>query len=132
MRLTVAGTVLFLVGVALVGCSEDKPAVCSSVDNLEASVDDVKDIDVTASGAVDELKDGLAAIKSDLAEVKSEAKTEFSPQIDTVESSFGALTTSIDAAIADPTAATLAAVGTAVSPFTTAVQTLVSDIQSTC
>ncbi|MGH3458821.1 hypothetical protein [Aeromicrobium sp.] len=132
MRLTVAGTVLFLVGVALVGCSEEEPAVCSSVASLETSVDDVKDIDFTEPAAVEELKSGLASIKSDFAEVKSDAKAEFSSQIDAVESSFGALATSVDAAIADPTAAALSAVGAAVSPFTNAVQTLVSDIQSTC
>jgi hypothetical protein len=132
MKLSVLAATVALVGVTLGGCSDDKPAVCASVESLETAVNDVKDIDITASGAIDDLKTGLATIKSDLADVKSDAKAEFAPQIDAVDSSFGTLRTSVEAAIADPTAATLAAVGAAVAPFTTAVQTLVSDIKSTC
>ena len=39
---------------------------------------------------------------------------------------------SVDAATADPSAETLAAVGTAVGPFTSAVETLINDVQDTC
>lgn len=132
MKLAAAVTATLLLGAALVGCSDDKPAVCDSVDNLKTSVEDVQNIDITASSAVSDLESGLNTIKSDLATVKTDAKSQYASQIDAVNSAFTTLTTSIDAAKADATGTTLAAVGAAVAPFTTAVQTLFDDIQSTC
>jgi hypothetical protein len=131
-RFTGIATVALLLGAALVGCSDDKPAVCSSVDNLKTSVDDVKNIDVTSSGAVSDLESGLTTIKSDLADVKTDAKSQYASQLDAVDSALAKLTTSVDAAKTDPSAATLAAVAAAAAPFNNAVQTLISDVQSTC
>jgi hypothetical protein len=132
MRLAGVATVTLLLVATLVGCSDDKPAVCSSVDNLKTSVDDVKNIDVTSSSAASDLESGLTTIKSDLADVKTDAKSQFSSQLDAVDSALATLTTRVDAAKADPSANTLAAVGAAVAPFNSAVQTLISDVQSTC
>jgi hypothetical protein len=123
----------FMLGGILVGCSDDdKPAVCSSVNDLATSVDDVKSVDFTASGALAELQSGLTTIRADLANVKTEAKSEFADEISAVDSAFTTFTTSVDAAKADPTAATLGSVATAVAPFTTAVETLINDVKSTC
>jgi hypothetical protein len=132
MRLAGVATVTLLLGATLVGCSDDKPAVCSSVDNLKTSVDDVTNIDVTSSGAASDLESGITTVKSDLADVKTDAKSQFSSQLDAVDSALATLTTRVDAAKADPSASTLAAVGAAVAPFKSAVQTLISDVQSTC
>ena len=129
ITLTMAALVL---SASLVGCGEDKPAVCGSVDNLKTSVNDLKDIDVTSSSAVSDLESGLTTIRADLDDVKTDAKSEFSPQIEAVDTSYAAVKTSVDAAKADPSATTLAAAGTAVSAFGTDVETLISDIQSTC
>jgi hypothetical protein len=131
-RLTGVATVALLLGVTLVGCSDDKPAVCSSVDNLKTSVDDVENIDVTSSSAASDLESGLTTIKSDLADVKTDAKSQYASQLDAVDSALATLTTRVDAAKADPSADTLAAVGAAVAPFNSAVQTLISDVESTC
>jgi hypothetical protein len=131
-RLIGVAAVTVLLGATLVGCSDDKPAVCSSVDNLKTSVDDVKNIDVTSSGAASDLESGLTTIKSDLADVKTDAKSQYASQLDAVDSALATLTTSVDAAKAHPSADTMAAVGAAVAPFNSAVQTLISDVQSTC
>jgi len=117
---------------SLTACSEDEPAVCSSVDNLQASVDDVQGIDVSSSTALSDLETGLTAIGSDLSDVKADAKAEFSTQVDAVQASYDALTASVDAAKASASAATLSAAGTALSTFGTDVQTLVTDVQGTC
>ena len=117
---------------SLAACGGDKPAVCGSVDDLKSSVDDVKDIDVTSSGAVSDLQTGLTSVESDLAAVKADAKSEFSSQIQGVQQSFATLKTSVDAAKADPTASTLSTAGAALSAFDTGVESLVTDIQSTC
>ena len=132
MRLTGLATVTVLLGATLVGCSDDQPAVCSSVDNLKTSVDDVTNIDLTSSSAASDLESGLTTIKSDLADVKTDAKSQFAPQLDAVDSALATLTTSVQAAKTDPSADTLAAVEAAVAPFNNAVQTLISDVQSTC
>jgi hypothetical protein len=121
-----------LLGAGLVGCSDDKPAVCSSVDDLQTSVHNLEDIDVTSSSAVSDLEGGLATIESDLATVKTDAKSEFSSQIDAVDTSYTVLRTSVEAAKANPSTDTLAVVGTAASAFDTAVDTLASDVESTC
>ena len=50
MRATVVAVAMaFPLSLALVGCSEDKPAVCSSVDDLKSSVDDLTNIDASSS-----------------------------------------------------------------------------------
>lgn len=132
MRLAPALAAALLVGTALVGCSDDKPAICDSVDNLNSSIEDVKNVDVTSSSAVSDLESGLATVKTDLNTVKTDAKSQYATQVDAVDSAFTTLTTSVDAAKANPSSATLAAVAAAVEPFTTAVKKLSDDVKSTC
>ncbi len=94
---------------SLAACSEEQPAVCGSVDNLEASVDDVQQIDVAAAADLTELQSGLAAIESDLADVKADAAAEFASQIDSVEASYDALVSSIESATTSVSADSLTA-----------------------
>jgi hypothetical protein len=122
----------FALSASLAACSEDEPAVCSSVDSLKASVDDVQGIDVSSSTALSDLESGLIAVGSDLSDLKADAKAEFSTQVDTVQASYDALTASVDAAKASASAATLSAAGTALSAFGTDVQTLITDVKDTC
>ena len=132
MKFAAAVAATLLVGSVLVGCSNDKPAVCDDVNNLKTSVEDIKSIDVTSPGAVSDLESGLTAIKSDVAAVKTDAKSQYATQVDAVDSAFTTLTTSVDAAKADPSATTFAAVTAAAGTLTTAVQKLADDVNSTC
>ena len=126
--------VSFLLGASLVACGggNDKPAVCESVDTLKGSISDLKDIDITSSGAVSSLETGLATVKTDFDALKTDAKSEFSPQIKAVDSAYTVLQSSAEAAKSDPSAASIAAVATAAATFASSVQTLVSDVQATC
>lgn len=117
---------------SVVSCGEDTPAVCGSVNDLKTSVANVQKIDVTASGAINDLKAGLSAIQSDLAQVKADATSQFGSQLSTVESSYEALRTSVQSVQSGASAATLAEAGAALSTFGTDVQKLISDIQTTC
>jgi len=128
----VTAVVALALATTLAACGEDEPAVCSSVDTLRDSVEDLKNIDVTSSGALSELESGLTTIQGDLADVKSDAESEFASQIDAVETGFSAVRTSIEAAKSDPSAATLAAAGTALSSFASTVGTFIDDVRSTC
>ena len=132
MKLIPVAALTLALAIPLTGCGEDQPAVCSSVDDLQTSVDEVRDIDVSSSGALGDLESGLEAVGSDLSDVKSDAKAEFSSQIDTVQASYDALAASIDAAKESASAATLGAAATALSTFGSDVRTLVTDVQKTC
>ena len=123
--------VTLLFGASLVACGGDQPAVCSSSDTLESSIEDLKDIDVKADG-LSALQTQLATIKGDLADVKDDATSEFSAQIDAVDTSYAALKASADTAKSDPSVTSLAAVATAVSALVSDAKTLASDVQSTC
>jgi hypothetical protein len=123
-----------LLGASLVACGggNDKPAVCDSVDTLKGSIGDLKDIDITSSGAVSSLETGLATVKTDFDALKTDAKSEFSPQIQAVDSAYTVLQSSAEAAKSDPSAASIAAVAAAAATFASNVQTLVQDVQATC
>ncbi len=64
--------------------------------------------------------------------MKTDAKSQFSSQIEALDTSYAALETSAKDAKADPSVATLGAIATAWSAFSTGVRSLISDIESTC
>jgi len=143
MKPAIAVTGLFL-ALFLTACSDDEPdeaaetsappeaAVCSSVDDLKTSFDDVKEVEVDSGTALPDLQSGVAAIESAFADVKADAKSEFAAPVAAVESSLAALKTSVEAATTAESAETLAAAGAALSTFGTEAQALIDDIESTC
>ena len=56
MKLIAAAVMTLALSTPLAACGEDKPAVCSSVDSLKSSVNDVKKIDVSSSTALSDLE----------------------------------------------------------------------------
>ncbi|TCN31659.1 hypothetical protein EV644_12678 [Kribbella orskensis] len=133
MRSSAVRAVAALVlGVSLVGCSSDNAAVCDSVDNLKTSVDNAKKIDVTSSTGVSDLQNGLAAIDTNLAQVKTDAKSDFSSELTAVETAYNALKTSLATAKSAPAAATLATALSASQAFVASVDTLSTKVKSTC
>ena len=131
-KLVLTAATFVMLSASLVACGDDTPAVCGSADQLQSSVDKVKDIDVTETNGLDELKSQLETIDGDLDQLTNDAKSEFSSQVDAVATTFEALMASVQAATTDPSADTLAAAVTAWSAFSTNVQTLISDVESTC
>lgn len=119
-----------LLGAGLSGCS-DQPAVCDSVDALQASVDNLKDINLSENG-VGEISDSLSTIEDDLRQVKTDAKAEWSAQVDAIEADATELTSTVETAQQGPSASTLGAVGTAVSTLVDDVTALAEDVSSTC
>ena len=124
--------VVLSASVAACGGGDAPPAVCGSVDTLKSSVDDLKATEVTSASGLSDLKSGLTKVGDDVAQVKSDATSEFSSQIKTVESSYAALTSSVKSAGTSPSADSVKAAGTALTTFRTDVQKLVTDVQSTC
>ncbi|MGO4257553.1 hypothetical protein [Marmoricola sp. RAF53] len=135
MRLHVPATALcgLLLAATLTACGgNDQPAVCGDVNDLKDSIAGLKDIKVGSGSALDDLESALNNIRGDLTTVKKEANSQFATQIDGVESALNALRAGVTDAVKDPSAAAVAAVGTTLSTFVTAVQTLVDDVQATC
>ena len=140
MRPTIAVTAatLILLGASLTGCAKDEPAkaaepaVCASASDLETSIKDLQNIDLTSSGALADLQTGFTTVKSNLADVKSDAKSEFSSQIAAIDTAYEALKTSLDAATSNPSVAALTAAGAALAALGTDVKTLATDVKSTC
>lgn len=127
-----AAVTLAFLGASLIACGDDTPAVCESADDLQASYGAVKEVDLTQSGALDDLKTDLASVKTDLGMVKADATSEFDTQIKAVTTAYDVLEPAVDAAVADPSAATLAAVAQSLASFGTAVQALIDDVEATC
>ena len=132
LRLVMTAAGFVMSSAALVACGEDTPAVCGSAEQLQSSFDDLKDIDITEANGPEEFKSQVETVDGDLDQLTNDAKAEFSSQVDTVIATFEALKTSAQAATADPSADTLAAATTAMSAFTTEVQALIKDVESTC
>ena len=136
-RLRAALPVLFL-GALIAGCSSDDtsesegpPAVCSSVEALQTSVDELQDVQVTDDGLT-AVQDAVASVETDVRQVVDDATSELEPQVDQLQADVDDLRSSVDAALDAPSADTLRAVGSSISTLTDAVTGLAEDVGSTC
>src|SRR5687767_14221930 len=70
----------------LVGCGggEHAPAVCSDVEALGASIDELTNVDLRQDGP-STLKDAFDQVMSDLGEVKKSATDEYADEVDAVD-----------------------------------------------
>jgi hypothetical protein len=115
----------------LAACGGDQPAVCDAVDSLQASVDNLKDVQLSENG-VNALTSALTQVKQDLQQVGTDAKAEFGDDVSTIEAAVTSLQSSVAAAKSGPTAATLAAVGTAIEGVGTSLAALQDAVSGTC
>lgn len=119
--------------VALAGCGSDdeEPAVCSSVDDLRTSVSAVTGVQVQ-QGALATLQDDLGTVKSDLSAVVEDAKDEYSEEVDAVQQAANDLSSSVEVAVASPSAAAAGAVRTAARALGSTLNALVDAVEDTC
>jgi hypothetical protein len=131
-RLLASVAAMFLLAGGLAGCgSNDKPAICSSVDTLKESVQNLKDVQIGA-GTLATVQSDVSTIKKDLTQVKADAKSQYGAQVNKVQASASTLSTSVQAAKAGPSITTFAAIGTSASTLAADVKTLADDVSSTC
>src|SRR5690349_19488011 len=107
-----------MVGAAGGACSSSssspsKPPLCSSLDALKASVHTLGNTDIRANG-VSQLRTDLEKVVTDANAVVSDAKDQYAPQVARIKADVTGLKTAAAAAQANPSAATLGAVGTAI------------------
>jgi hypothetical protein len=118
----------------LVGCGgTDQPSsdFCKSVDALSAAVLAINETPLSKS-TVDALKSWAAGVKTGVANLVDSAGSEFSDEVDAVESTANKLADSVGAAVDQPTPDTLYAARTALSTFTTAVSDLGKAVSQSC
>jgi len=116
----------------LVGCGgDDKPAVCSSVDALKTSVEDLKNVEVSPSGLT-KLQADLTQVRSDLSQVKTDAKEQYAGQIDAVDQAATSLSSGLSAAAGSPSVSTLASVGADIQSLSSALTALGAAVKDTC
>ena len=109
----------------------DTPAVCSSVDALEKSVDDVKNVNLDRN-ALPTLKTSLSKVQSAVSQVKRDAKDQYATEVDAVDKAASSVSSSLQGAGASPSAQSLSNVATAVQSLGASVTTLQDSVKSTC
>ena len=127
---------LVTIGVLLAGAisacsSDDKPPICSSVDALKSSVQNLRDVQVQ-QGAVSEIKSDAAEVKSDFDTLKTDAKGQYSTQIAAVNNALVATSNSANKAAAAPSASALLGLTASLKSLGTATAALTSAVKNTC
>ena len=121
-----------VVASALVSCGGDTPpAVCSDVDALSASFEQLKNVDVSQGGLA-KLKDDFDQVRSDLSEVKQSATDEYADKIDAVDQAATSLSTHLSAATSAPSADTIAPLRGDLQALGTSLTALKEDVEGTC
>jgi outer membrane murein-binding lipoprotein Lpp len=125
--------VLAIAALVAAGCGgDDKPAYCSDVSDLQQSVDDLKNVRLTESGALSTLQTDLQTVQSNADAVVSSAKQDFSSQTSALKSSVSKLSTTIEQLPSSLTAQQLAPVAQGISSVVTSVKDLDSATSSAC
>ncbi|HET7489216.1 MAG TPA: hypothetical protein VFJ85_14895 [Acidimicrobiales bacterium] len=118
--------------VLLAACSNDsKPAVCTDVDNIQKTVDDLKNVKPEA-GALGNIQSELTTLKQQFGILRTDAKSQFQTETTALSASLDSLSSAVDAAKANPSLSTLAPVGTALAGVKDTGQSLVSAVKGTC
>jgi outer membrane murein-binding lipoprotein Lpp len=117
----------------LTACSSStsKPAVCTDVANLKTSVQDLKNVNVRENG-VSAVSDQLSKIEQQFNTLKTDAKGQYSTQIDDLSKALSGLSSSVNAAKGNVNSATLSAVAAAAGSVVSAGNNLVTAVSNTC
>jgi hypothetical protein len=136
-----AGMLVLSAGAVIAGCSSDgtssspettgPPALCSSTDALQASMTDLRDVQVVENGTA-ALEEAVASVRSDLENVVDDAKAEYSTQVDDLQAGFNAVQEATTVALNAPSGGTLSAVTSSIRALADDVNTFADDVASTC
>ncbi len=127
-------TCALVVALLAAGCSSsssNKPAVCSSIDQLKTSVKSLQDVQPSVNG-LGTLKSSLTAVGDDLQQVGADAKSSFAPQATQIRGDVTALQSAIDKATGSRSLTDISAAATAAKTLGSSVQKLLDDAKSTC
>ena len=117
--------------VPLTACGADTPAVCSSVDDLSVSIEHLGELQLGENGRA-QLESQLADVRTDLAQVRSDADQQYGEQVDDVTAAAADVRTQLKAAKADPSQSTLRPLGAAISDLGSSARALSDAVAGTC
>jgi hypothetical protein len=124
---------LAIAALAGAGCGgDDEPGYCSDVSDLQQSVDDLKNVQLSESGALSTLQTELQEVQSNADAVVSSAKQDFPDETSALKSSVSTAATTIEQLPDSPTAQQLAPLAQEISAVVTAAQGLDSATSSAC
>jgi uncharacterized protein YukE len=131
-RLVMIAVAACMAAVLLSACGgSSKPSYCSSVSNLEKSVQDLKNVNVVSSGTSG-LKSALQKVESSAKSVISSAKSDFPSETSAVSSSVDALTTSVNGLSGPPSTGQIAQIAQQAGAAVNAVKSFVDSTKSKC
>jgi hypothetical protein len=133
-RRRTAGTVAaaVLCAGALVACGgSSKPAYCSSLKNLEASIKALPSTNIVQTG-LNGLETAVSKVQADAQTTINDGKSDFPTETSALKSSIETLTSTVKAAVSTPTPATIAQIPAQVSAAVTAVNNFQSATKSKC
>ena len=115
------------------GCGDDESEVCQSLQDLQASVQSLGDIELEDTSA-DELQQAANEIVTDADEARDAADEELGQEIDTFKATVEALVADLEAASAEGelTRDSLAEIGTSVGSVVTGFETLQAAAPDDC
>ena len=109
---------------AAAGCGGEEAAVCGDLENIQSSIQDVRDIEL-GEGALEDLQQTAADIEADLQAAEEDADAELGDELD-------ALRTAVQALVAEAeTAAAAGLSGESVQALTTAISDVRTSFQAT-
>ena len=106
-------------------------ARAASADALRSSLSSLTDVQVVQEGT-DSLQAAWTQVQDDWAQFADDARAEHSDDVDGVQADADAARDAVEAAVAGPSAQTLAAAGTAITAFVQNAGALVDEVRSTC
>ncbi len=131
---TRSGLVALALTAAVTGCGSttaSKPAYCTNVANLKASIKALPNTNVVQNG-VSALEASVNKVKTDAEAVVSSAKSEFSGETTALKTAVDTLSTTVKQATASPSVSTLALIPAQASAVVTAAKNLESAVSSKC
>ena len=118
------------VAMGMSACSSSPPAYCSSRDNLQNSVNGLKNLN--ASSGVSGLKSQVDKIQADATSVVNSAKSDFPTETSAITSSVNALKSSVSALSSSPSASQIATVSKDAGNVATSVTNFMNASNSKC
>jgi hypothetical protein len=115
----------------LTACGTDVPAVCSSVDDLSASIEHLGQLQLGENGR-DQLESQLAIVRADLTQVRTDADQQYGEQVAAVTAAASTVRERYREAKADPSRSTLRPLGTAIADLGSEVRALSDAVAGTC
>jgi len=125
-----AATSVGLLGFGLAACSST-PAVCTDVDSVQATVHQLKNLEL-GKNTLSDLQKQLTKLSKQVRQLAADASSQYSAQITAVRSSLQRLQAGVSAAIANPSATSVSQLGTDAKALESSVTKLSKAVSSTC